>query len=76
MIQYRKMSQNLASLQVDNWLEYRCKAGEILFYYNKVTSEHKYPEWNPVSKVRGIIFLFSWILSLYLDSIIYFGQKG
>lgn len=37
--------------EIQNWIEYRCKAGEVLFYYNKITSEHRYPEWNAVLKV-------------------------
>ena len=26
-----------------NWIEYKCKSGETLFIYNKVTGEHKWP---------------------------------
>ncbi|XP_020909164.1 zinc finger protein 583 isoform X2 [Exaiptasia diaphana] len=26
-----------------NWIEYKCKSGQTLFIYNKVTGEHKWP---------------------------------
>ena len=28
-----------------NWIEYKCKSGQTLFIYNKVTGEHKWPTY-------------------------------
>ncbi|KAK3749829.1 hypothetical protein QZH41_004611 [Actinostola sp. cb2023] len=31
------------------WMKFNCKSGELLFYYNKDTAEHKFPMWNSTS---------------------------
>ncbi|KXJ19299.1 Zinc finger protein 470 [Exaiptasia diaphana] len=51
------MPQIIDSL--DDWLEYRCKAGQILFYFNKFTAEHRFPEWNPTLKRTGVVYKIS-----------------
>ena len=33
------------------WKKFNCKSGELLFYYNKDTAEHKFPMWNSTSRV-------------------------
>jgi len=33
------------------WMKFNCKSGELLFYYNKDTAEHKFPMWNSTSRV-------------------------
>ena len=30
----------MESVTQSDWMEYYCKSGELLFYYNKVTAEH------------------------------------
>ncbi|KAK3753081.1 hypothetical protein QZH41_019293, partial [Actinostola sp. cb2023] len=32
------------------WMKFYCKSGELLFYYNKDTAEHKFPMWNSTSR--------------------------
>ncbi|KAK3712177.1 hypothetical protein QZH41_005804 [Actinostola sp. cb2023] len=32
------------------WMKFNCKSGELLFYYNKDTAEHKFPMWNSTSR--------------------------
>ncbi|KAK3745901.1 hypothetical protein QZH41_000282 [Actinostola sp. cb2023] len=32
------------------WMKFNCKSGELLFYYNKDTAEHKFPMWNSISR--------------------------
>jgi len=33
------------------WMKFNCKSGELMFYYNKDTAEHKFPMWNSTSRV-------------------------
>jgi hypothetical protein len=34
----------MESEQIDpDWVGYACKSGQILFYYNKTTGEHRWP---------------------------------
>jgi hypothetical protein len=34
-----------------DWFGYECKSGQILFYYNKTTGEHRWPCGSDVSKL-------------------------
>ncbi|KAK3728045.1 hypothetical protein QZH41_004799, partial [Actinostola sp. cb2023] len=41
----------MESERVDpGWMNFNCKSGELLFYYNKDTAEHKFPMWNSTSR--------------------------
>jgi len=48
------------------WMHYRCKSGELLFYYNKDTAEHKFPKWDSTLGVRYIIYIYSNMFKILL----------
>ena len=41
----------VSEVAVPGWTKFNCKSGELLFYYNKDTAEHKFPMWNSTSRV-------------------------
>ncbi|KAK3719411.1 hypothetical protein QZH41_015657, partial [Actinostola sp. cb2023] len=43
---HHKRTTMESSILGTDWMEYYCKSGELLFYYNKVTAEHR---WSDIS---------------------------
>jgi len=55
----KKQEENLSCEDngEDDWINYKCKSGETIFLYNKVTGEHKWPPgYNNVSIKNGKLF--------------------
>jgi len=47
----------------EDWINYKCKSGQTIFLYNKITGEHKWPPGNnnvsDLAKVEN-----SWVVDI------------
>ena len=58
------MNQDIFSSQEmgTEWTDYRCKSGQTLFIYNKVTGEHKWPtQYNNVSGILIVCSFYQYL---------------
>jgi hypothetical protein len=59
----------MESEQTDpDWIGYACKSGQILFYFNKTTGEHRWPcDIYDVSLSLALLFVLMMVLKFIKD---------